>query len=234
MGKKKPSQDYLDALASDPSLGVFRGVALDVLLLIRNFGEICNPEVADVRAQLDKLGGSTMCANCGQDSGENKLFCSPFCRQLPELVRYLRNILADNRVEREDVQQAVGIRLLMLTAGGYDEQGRRLTAKQREEILQRDCRRCRICGAPATEIDHICGSSNEPSNLRAVCAACNRAEASKNVAEADPERAEQINRMYSEIASRVAAPIPLQVCDDQEHWNEWQRAIMNARRRRKT
>jgi 5-methylcytosine-specific restriction endonuclease McrA len=47
--------------------------------------------------------------------------------------------------------------------------------KLRARILARDGGRCVVCGAPATEVDHIDGrwQNDEPANLRAVCSAHN-------------------------------------------------------------
>ena len=46
-------------------------------------------------------------------------------------------------------------------------------------VLARDGWRCRDCGAPANVVDHITpiahGGSDHPSNLQALCAACNGA-----------------------------------------------------------
>jgi hypothetical protein len=41
--------------------------------------------------------------------------------------------------------------------------------------MQRDKGVCQVCGAPATEVDHIDGvwQHNDPSNLRSVCTAHN-------------------------------------------------------------
>jgi 5-methylcytosine-specific restriction endonuclease McrA len=43
----------------------------------------------------------------------------------------------------------------------------------RERILARDGHVCVVCGAPASEVDHIrpvsVGGSDDPANLRAVC-----------------------------------------------------------------
>jgi 5-methylcytosine-specific restriction endonuclease McrA len=44
-------------------------------------------------------------------------------------------------------------------------------------VLTRDGYRCQDCGAPAKVVDHItpiaAGGSDQPSNLQALCAACN-------------------------------------------------------------
>ena len=48
----------------------------------------------------------------------------------------------------------------------------------RARVLQRDPR-CRLCGAPSCEVDHITpasrGGTSELTNLRGVCAACHLA-----------------------------------------------------------
>ncbi|MGN6168187.1 MAG: HNH endonuclease [Solirubrobacteraceae bacterium] len=48
----------------------------------------------------------------------------------------------------------------------------------RREILDRDGHVCRLCSAPATDVDHVVplavGGTDEPSNLRALCAPCHR------------------------------------------------------------
>jgi 5-methylcytosine-specific restriction endonuclease McrA len=50
--------------------------------------------------------------------------------------------------------------------------------KIRAQVLDRDGWQCRLCGAPATDADHIQrridGGRDEPSNLRALCFQCNR------------------------------------------------------------
>lgn len=49
--------------------------------------------------------------------------------------------------------------------------------RARRYVLTRDGHRCRVCGVPATEVDHIwprrLGGSDEPDNLRAICRSCN-------------------------------------------------------------
>ncbi len=49
----------------------------------------------------------------------------------------------------------------------------------RAQILTRDRYRCRACGEPAEHVDHVVpiarGGIDDPSNLEALCAACNLA-----------------------------------------------------------
>lgn len=46
--------------------------------------------------------------------------------------------------------------------------------------MQRDRGICQLCGAPATEVDHViprdAGGSDEPANLRALCHDCHASE----------------------------------------------------------
>lgn len=50
--------------------------------------------------------------------------------------------------------------------------------KLRKRALVRDGHRCRTCGAPANEVDHIVnvaeGGSDELENLQALCPPCHR------------------------------------------------------------
>lgn len=40
-------------------------------------------------------------------------------------------------------------------------------------MLARDGQRCRLCGAPATEVDHVvAGDDHSLANLRALCRRC--------------------------------------------------------------
>lgn len=55
--------------------------------------------------------------------------------------------------------------------------------KTRERILQRDGRRCYLCGGPASTADHIIpvawGGSQADSNLAAVCKPCHDAKTAR-------------------------------------------------------
>lgn len=50
-------------------------------------------------------------------------------------------------------------------------------APTRRYVLLRDNHRCQECGGPGNVVDHITpiahGGTDHPSNLRALCAACN-------------------------------------------------------------
>jgi 5-methylcytosine-specific restriction endonuclease McrA len=118
----------------------------------------------------------------------------------------------------------------MLYSGGYPARDRRLTAAQRDAILDRDHRTCTLCGAPGTEIDHITDSSEDPGNLRALCRSCNLGEAAKQLTVADAQTQEQIREYVRQLAERVAAVPALQICDDEVRWPQTYRSVMKERR----
>jgi 5-methylcytosine-specific restriction protein A len=61
---------------------------------------------------------------------------------------------------------------------GWDRRGPRVQFSKAQVtiILRRDHRRCYLCGAEATETDHVVpvaeGGPNDLSNGRAICSAC--------------------------------------------------------------
>jgi hypothetical protein len=164
------------------------------------------------------------------------LYCHDLCKQKADVVRYTRGSIDDGRIHQVDVQEAVGTKLLMVTGGGYPARERIVPKAVREAIFERDRHVCVLCGAAATEIDHIRGNSNDPTNLRAVCRTCNIREAFENSRKVnkheEPELYATLQAIFVEIASRIAAPLPLRACDDHDEWNEIQKALMSQRRAR--
>ncbi|HEY1729709.1 MAG TPA: hypothetical protein VGG22_15140 [Candidatus Baltobacteraceae bacterium] len=124
----------------------------------------------------------------------------------------------------------------MLTGGGYPSTERRLTRTRRDEIFARDGFKCLLCGAPADQIDHIRGHTDDPSNLRAVCRKCNIGAAFENsrtvTEDSDPELYAFIDGLFKELATRIASPVPLKVCDDEREWNSFQKQLMPQRHQR--
>src|SRR4051794_26472367 len=112
-----------------------------------------------------------LCVSCSSrvdDAGE--LFCSRGCRQAAKAIRYGRSAVADGRIKDPDVRAALETKIGFAAAGGYPDGARRLSSAVRTAAFARDKGLCQLCrAAPATEIDHVQGSSAEMANLRAVC-----------------------------------------------------------------
>lgn len=189
------------------------------------------PEPLNFEEEVARLKTSFECVNCNKEIDRAALYCGHYCQQLAGTIRYARKAVAENRIKKVDIQQAIGIRLLMLHGGGYPTNDRILSEDQCRAILERDSYKCQICGKQATQIDHISGSSDDPSNLRALCADCNRKEAFKNARPATPKEEESIKNMYRGMSFRIAASVPLRACDDYERWNKLQGSLCGSRHR---
>jgi hypothetical protein len=169
------------------------------------------------------LDAHLRCCNCDKELIKADLYCGNLCREITKHIRYIRKVTATSRLYDSDIQEAVSVKLLMLTGGGYPQKDRMLTPARRREILGRDSCTCRICGARADTIDHISGSSDGSDNLHALCRDCNRRESLRKAVPATGERAEQIRRLYWEIAERVAVTSPLKLCDSEQWRTAWRR-----------
>jgi hypothetical protein len=192
-----------------PTTDAARALTATVLDMIESIQPSAHKQTkAHARDLVDELWETLSCVNCATDIEEKKLYCSTFCSEFAGTVRYVRRAIADGRINAPDVQEGIGAKLLMLTGGGYPRLQRALSQSEREVIFTRDNRICRICSKPATQIDHIAGSSSDPSNLRAVCRTCNIGTAfasAQTVSAADgPEAFARISRLFEEFAFRVA------------------------------
>jgi 5-methylcytosine-specific restriction endonuclease McrA len=85
-------------------------------------------------------------------------------------VRYHRSCKEDGRIKLPDVAEALRIRRAHILAGGYSERLRRLPDSIRKAVITRDKGKCRKCGKPGNQIDHIHGDSCDLSNLQLLCA----------------------------------------------------------------
>jgi 5-methylcytosine-specific restriction endonuclease McrA len=185
------------------------------------------PSVVTNALQIDE--DHLCCANCGGPS--NALFCSELCTQEAGFVRYLRRIIADGRIADLGVlRDGIGTPLLMLRAGGYPTKARTVPPNVRQAIIERDHGRCRICRRPGNEIDHINGSSNDPSNLRLLCGACNGLRVHENTRLVeDPEEIAAIAAYDLKLAQRIAPESPLRVCDNEITWSSTWRSYRTKR-----
>lgn len=175
-----------------------------------------------------------ICQNCDKElprelALRGTLFCSEKCQQTAKAVRYGRATLRDGRYKRDPlVREALDTGIAIILGGGYPAKARTLSHEQREAIFTRDGRRCRLCGAPATDIDHIAGSSSDPENLQALCKSCNMARARANFRPATLEEAAEGNAIWA----RIRATQPVRLCDDETKWDKLWRKIASEQRKR--
>jgi 5-methylcytosine-specific restriction endonuclease McrA len=148
------------------------------------------------------------------------LFCTEFCKQVAQFVRYARGVIRDpSRANDPEVSEAMRIRMAILLGGGYPERARRLNVAQRTAIIERDGGRCRRCGEPANEIDHIAGSSSDPSNLQLLCDRCHNDKTKSTFVPANEEQRAWAQELWD---TRIFAEQPLRLCDDETKWKqEW-------------
>lgn len=222
--------DFLDAL-NDPNLDLRRLNALRFFELVR-LVDASGQGDPQTHETLHRYVTTAVCVNCDRPT-EGPLFCSELCSQEASFVRYVRRTLADGRIAQSDIQQAIGVRLLMLTGDGYPEKARQLTKDARLTILHRDRGKCQLCGRPATEVDHIRGSSSDATNLRALCRSCNQRRAFDNASRitvaSDPKAFARIQRQRRRLAERVATMRPLRLCDDEHGWPTTQKQLQAGR-----
>ncbi|GIH02915.1 hypothetical protein Rhe02_09820 [Rhizocola hellebori] len=169
------------------------------------------------------------CASCLQQlpNQVERLFCSELCRQTAEVIRYWRAIVRDGRIENSDVSYALQTRVAHLLAGGYPKQKRHLSDEIRQQVWARDEGRCRGCGNPGEEIDHIHGDSADLANLQLLCAPCHHRKTEQRMV---PAGAEQKSYIAALQRSRVAPQSPLLLCDDHERWSTIERTLRKERR----
>ena len=182
---------------------------------------------------VDPIYGLGICQNCGEELPldsikRGKLFCGEKCRETAKAVRFGRAATRDGRYESNpEDREALDIKIIMVLGGGYKERERRLSKEQREYIFERDGWTCQLCGAPATQIDHIDGSSSDPDNLQAACGPCNLEKAKSN-----PTPASMATRMEAyAIFDRIRSEQPVIACDNERVWDKLQRIIQSEQKR---
>lgn|GEM_PF-2189132 len=178
------------------------------------------------------------CLNC-DDAGvtiAKPLYCSEMCQQMAGTIRYVRACRRDGRIFRPDVKEAIQMRVAQTVAGGYPTKDRRIPDDLRRTVMEGANGQCQKCGrdfdpddadAIAT-IQHMDGSSSEPSNLQAWCRRCNMADAQSRfvrIADGSPE-----SRAIAEMKTRWESTVPLRPCDDDERWKDvWQKMAKEAK-----
>ncbi len=168
------------------------------------------------------------CANCSLTIQEAKIYCSQLCAQEAGWVRYVRRCRLDGRDRHPDVMEAIRIRLALILAGGYDKLARKLPDSVRKAILERDQGKCRICGKPADEIDHISGGRSDPTNLQLLCDSCHNEKTTSSFVRITKESHPEAWEKAQWLKRRAAAKRPVQLCDSGE-WSTLQRDLLRKR-----
>jgi 5-methylcytosine-specific restriction endonuclease McrA len=158
------------------------------------------------------------CVECGKSvrlTERPRVYCSDLCRQILKLVHYGRRVYRDGRIEDPLVLDALQMRIAHILGGGYHDTARKLPPQTRDAVFTRDHGVCQLCDQPATDIDHIAGDSADLGNLRALCRACNMAEAERGFRPATPEMV----RLYDELMKRMLSDPPVFERDDEHGWD---------------
>lgn len=181
-----------------------------------------------------------LCLNCdGPLLGRSVLYCSDACQQEASYVRYYRQVLADGRWRKPEIQETLRIRGVVVMNGGYPYAERAVSKQYREFVLQRDNYTCRSCGEPGTQVDHIrlygvSHNINHPLNLQVLCASCHRAKTLSDIQlishREDPELWQKLHDKSAELARRVRADPAERVSDDEQRWGGAWRQIQAERR----
>ena len=175
-----------------------------------------------------------LCYGCKEPAEGGKLYCEdPLCQELGAFVRYVRKGLTERRDEDPTFRDGIGQKLLSALQGGYDPE-RILPTVLRAEILARDNNTCQRCRKSGNHVDHILGSSNDPSNLRVLCSECNMLRAFTPAVKAGEEIDEEQKTFQEDVwlalVQRVGAEFPLLPLDRAD-WRKFS-AKLSAHRRK--
>jgi len=120
------------------------------------------------------------------------------------------------------------MRLVKTVKGGYPRKERHLDPVQRYQIFERDQGLCVKCKQPGKEIDHINGSSPDPSNLQLLCRTCHEDKTYRDLAKLETDEEIAIAKA---IEQRALAEHPVRLCDDAYMWDKVWRSRMAAIRK---
>ena len=172
---------------------------------------------------------SDCCANCDAklEMENQTLFCGEFCRQVADFVRYSRGVTRDPaRAKDPEVIEAIRVRMAIIIGGGYPTGKRHLSPEQRTAIIERDGGKCQECGAPAREIDHIAGSSADPSNLQLLCHECHMIKTKSSFVATNEMQKAWAKNLWD---TRIYPQVPMRLSDDTERWGKEWRALKKER-----
>lgn len=176
------------------------------------------------------------------------LMCCDACQQIAEGVRGLRRWVSKpgNVLNMDEIAQRQRFVCCAISKDGYGKRARQVSPDLRDNVFKRAGYRCELCGRPRGNsfesmltIQHMRGSSNDPSDLKAYCRQCNTIEALRFVAPSqlggysaeqlkklnivviknpDALREPRVERLMREIQLRVLSDTPVIPCDDASAW----------------
>jgi len=165
------------------------------------------------------------CPNCGVlVSSLRTPYCEVHCREMAGFIRQFRGAMRDESLFSGDRQLGTAQALWSLQGGGFPRRQLMITPKIVAKVIAKAGGICSVCGAPAVGVDHAGSACNRTSNLRAVCASCNRA--SGFGAPLSPS----VLALYDEVALRIGSAVPIRCCDDPVEW-DW-RGYLGERKSR--
>lgn len=119
------------------------------------------------------------CEWCGgefEPTRSTTRYCSLRCREFAKAERYREHALARFGGELPaGVRAAYETKVHFARRGGYALGARVPSRKTRAAVIARDKGRCRECGAPGTEVDHLNSGSGGLEGLQLLCRPCHDA-----------------------------------------------------------
>lgn len=156
-----------------------------------------------------------LCPNCDKPTTSTRTpYCSEHCKEVSAFIRQFRNGLKTGQTLDPERQVGMGQALWRILGGGYPERIKLIPESAIKKVIQRDGRKCQVCGRGASTVDHAKTACNRPINLRAVCATCSNAKPLQ-----DPDVIHNAQDLLQEITARIAAPEPIRICDDAASWD---------------
>lgn len=168
-----------------------------------------------------------LCHHCDQPipveaSMKGSAFCCDRCAEVTRVIRSARVSIESGQYDETTwdgkpsmTRLVTDLKIAFVSFGdGYPKKARHLTKEQKQAIMYRDGGVCQMCGKLATDIDHIKGSSPDPSNLRALCKNCNVTRAIKKLPVLTPEQ----EAKKAAIWEAILADEPQRMAHDENLW----------------
>lgn len=170
---------------------------------------------------------SLCCPNCDKPFESTRSpYCSNECREIAGFIRQTRKAILDRTLFEATKQEVLGQILWELLGGGRPLRIHLVPDRILKQVLTRDERKCKRCGSPATQIDHIKTGCNRPINLEVVCDRCTKV---RIFSDRSWLGAPRVQERLTEIRTRLATYEAVRVCDDPVMW-DW-RDFLNTRSR---